>query len=103
VAFSHAERWIIPDYFFEVRLRQIRASRSKTHERALPQGLTAPLTRGDVVPAGVMAGLRALPGPLLRQLPPPRPDTMRRIAGQDVVMLRSSTGEVLDILAGAVK
>lgn len=102
VAFNHAERWIIPDYFGSVRELQLRASRSKKYERDLPPGLTQPPAKGDHLSAEAIAGMRMLPGPLLRQLPPARPDTLRRIAGQDVLMLRRSTGEVLDVLRGVI-
>lgn len=98
VAFNHAERWIIRDYFGRVREQQLRASRSKRYDRDLPAGLKQPPAKGDQLPAATIAEMRSLPGPLLRQLPPARPDTMRRIAGKDVLMLRASTGEVLDIL-----
>ncbi len=102
VAFNHAERWIIPDYFGRVRERQLRASRSKKYARDLPAGLTKPPAKGDQLSPAVVAELRRLPEPLLRELPPARPDTLRRIAGQDVLMLRRATGEVLDILSGVI-
>lgn len=102
VAFNHPERWIIRHYFARVREDQLRASRSKVYERALPAGLTEPPAKGDILPASVIADMRPLPGPLVRELPPARPDTLRRIAGKNVLMLRASTGEVLDLLDNVV-
>lgn len=102
IAFNHAERWIIPNYFSSVREQQLRAGRSKKYQRDLPAGLKQPPAKGDQLPATIVAGMRPLPGPLLRELPPARPDTMRRIAGQNVLLLRSSTGEVLDILSSVI-
>lgn len=102
VAFNHAERWIIRDYFERVREQQLRASRRKVYERALPAGLQQPPAKGDMLSATAIADMRPLPGPLLRQLPPARPDTIRRIAGKNALMLRASTGEVLDVLENVV-
>ncbi len=103
IAFNHAERWLIPYYFDDVRIKQRRAARDKTQPRALPAGLTVAPAKGDLLQPAVMAELRRLPSPLIRQLPKERPDTTRLIAGKDVLMLRRSTGEVLDVLGNAIR
>lgn len=102
VAFNHPERWIIRNYFDRVREDQVRASRSKVYERALPAGLQQPPAKGDRLSAATIAEMRSLPGPLIRELPPARPGTLRRIAGKDVLMLRSATGEVLDVISNVI-
>ena len=70
----------------------------KVYERALPAGLTEPPAKGDILPASVIADMRPLPGPLVRELPPARPDTERLVVGTDIILLRPSSGEVLDVL-----
>ena len=82
VAFNTAEGWIIPQYFALVREKQKRASRSKEYPRALPEGIAAAPAKGDLLPQGILARLDRLPGPLLRELPPRRPDTDRVVVGQ---------------------
>lgn len=103
VQFDNSERWIIPRYFEHVRERQRRAARFRNYPRDLPAGLTAPPSTGDVLPATVLAGMEPLPKPLTRELPAPRPDTRRYIAGKDVVLVRASSGKVLDVLSGVLR
>lgn len=98
IAFNTAETWRIAHYFTQVREKQKRSSRSKKFPRALPEGITTDPAKGDRLPLDVLARLDRLPGPLLRELPPRRPDTDRVVVGKNVLMVRSSTGEVLDIL-----
>lgn len=98
IAFNSTERWLIPHYFQRVREQQRRAARAKKFQRALPDGVATPPQKGDMLPLGVVASLHRLPAPLARDLPPERPDTNRLVVGTDIVMLRSSTGEVLDVL-----
>lgn len=102
VNFSHAERWLIPYYFTKVRSKQERASRSKKPKRALPEGLDKVPEVGQTLSPGILSTLRPLPGPLVRDLPPRRPDTERYIVGSDVLLVRPSTGEVLDKLGGVI-
>jgi hypothetical protein len=102
IAFNSAERWIIPTYFNRVREKQKRASRSKKYERLLPDGITAYPAKGDLLPLGLVAGLDRLPGPLVRDLPPNRPNTDRVVVGKDVLMVSTATGEVLDILSNVL-
>lgn len=97
-AFNSAERWLIPYYFQRVRDKQTRASRAEKFQRRLPAGIAKAPGKGDVLPANVVAGLPRLPGPLLRDLPPARPDTERLVVGTDIILLRPSSGEVLDVL-----
>ncbi|MEK9969818.1 MAG: hypothetical protein VW600_11830 [Ferrovibrio sp.] len=98
VAFNHAERWIIPTYFERVREKQRRAARSKKYVRALPAGITHQPAKGEVLPLPLLASLERLPGPLVRGLPPNRPETDRIVVAKDVLMVNTATGEVLDIL-----
>lgn len=98
IAFNSTERWLIPNYFQKVRDKQTRASRAEKFQRALPDGIAKAPGKGDVLPANVVAGLHRLPGPLLRDLPPARPDTERLVVGTDIILLRPSSGEVLDVL-----
>jgi hypothetical protein len=98
IAFNSAERWIIPTFYERVRDRQKRAARSKKYERALPAGITADPAKGELLPMPLLARLDRLPGPLLRNLPPNRPETDRVLVGKNVLMVSTATGEVLDIL-----
>ena len=100
IAFNTSERWIIPTFYQQVREKQKRAARSKKYDRVLPAGLSRAPAQGDLLPLTVLAGLDRLPGPLLRDLPPARPNTDRVLVGKDVVMVNTATGEVLDILPG---
>ena len=100
VAFNATENWLIPHYFEQVREKQKRAARSKKYERNLPEGIRANPAKGDLLPLTLLARLDRLPGPLQRELPPNRPDTERIVVGKNVLMVRRSTGEVLDILPG---
>jgi hypothetical protein len=102
VAFNSAERWIIPTYFGRVREKQYRASRSKTYQRALPAGLSTDPAKGDLLPLPLLARLDRLPGPLVRDLPPNRPNTDRVVVGKNVLMVNTATGEVLDIMPNMV-
>lgn len=98
VAFNSTEQWLIPLYFQKIREKQKRAARSKRNSRSLPAGLTQDPAKGDLLPAPILAELHPLPGPLIRDLPPARPGTDRVIAGKNVLMVNTATGEVLDIL-----
>jgi len=99
-AFNNAERWIIPTFYARVREKQHRAARHRTYERVLPAGITADPAKGEQLPMTLLARLDRLPGPLLRELPPNRPETDRVLVGKNVLMVNTATGEVLDILSG---
>lgn len=103
IAFNSTERWLIPNYFQRVREKQTRASRAEKFRRGLPEGIAKAPVKGDVLPANVVAGLHRLPGPLLRELPPARPDTERLVVGTDIILLRPSSGEVLDVLGKVIE
>jgi hypothetical protein len=98
VAFNSSEHWIIPTYYTRVREKQHRAARSKKYKRDLPAGLSRDPARGDLLPMAILATLDRLPGALLRELPPARPDTDRVMVGKNILMVSTATGEVLDIL-----
>lgn len=102
-AFNSTERWLIPHYFQKVRDKQTRASRAEKFQRVLPDGIAKAPSKGDVLPANVVASLHRLPGPLLRSLPPARPDTERLVVGTDIILLRPSSGEVLDVLGKVIE
>ncbi|MFN4276216.1 MAG: hypothetical protein ACK4FJ_07930 [Ferrovibrio sp.] len=103
IAFNSTERWLIPDYFQRVREKQSRASRAAKFQRGLPEGIAKAPRKGDLLPANVVASLHRLPGPLLRELPPARPDTERLVVGIDIILLRRSSGEVLDVLGSVIE
>lgn len=98
IAFNSAERWIIPTFYSRVRDKQHRAARSRRYERVLPAGISTDPVKGDLLPLPLLATLDRLPGPLLRDLPPARPQTDRVVVGKNVLMVSTATGEVLDIL-----
>ncbi|MFN4309779.1 MAG: hypothetical protein ACK4FK_04230 [Ferrovibrio sp.] len=101
-AFNSTERWLIPYYFQRKHADRARASRAKSVQRSLPAGIATAPRKGDTLPLDVAARLHNLPGPLLRDLPPARPDTARLVVGADVILLRRSSGEVLDVMAGVI-
>lgn len=98
VAFNSSEHWIIPAYYARVRDKQRRAARNKKYERDLPAGISRDPAKGDLLPVAILATLDRLPGPLLRELPPARPNTDRVMVGKNILMVSTATGEVLDIL-----
>lgn len=98
VAFNSSEHWIIPAYYTRVRDKQRRAARNKKYERDLPAGISRDPARGDLLPMAILATLDRLPGSLLRELPPARPNTDRVMVGKNILMVSTATGEVLDIL-----
>lgn len=103
VAFNHTERWMIPRYFSYIRANQAHAARAKKFQRILPKGIGKAPEKGDILSPAVVASLHRLPGPLLRDLPAARPDTERLVVGTDIVMLRPSSGEVLDVLQKVIE
>jgi hypothetical protein len=100
IAFNSSERWLIPTFYERVREKQKRAARNKKYDRVLPPGITADPAKGDLLPMSVLATLDRLPGPLLRELPPVRPETDRVLVGKNILMISTASGEVLDILPG---
>jgi hypothetical protein len=99
-AFNNSERWLIPTFYERVRVKQRRAARNKKYDRVMPAGITADPAKGDLLPMSVLATLDRLPGPLLRELPPARPETDRVLVGKNILMVNTASGEVLDILPG---
>lgn len=102
IQFNRTERWLIPDYFIRIRDRQRRATRYKSYPRDLPAGLEKRPAIGEILQPAILATMEPLPKPLLLELPAPRPDTRRYIAGQDVLLVQPSSGKVLDILNGVL-
>lgn len=102
IAFNSTEQWMIPLYFQRVRETQKRAARSKRYVRAMPAGLTQSPAKGDQLSQSVLTELTRLPAPLVRDLPPARPGTDRVIVGNDVMMVSTANGAVLDILSNII-
>ncbi len=67
---------------------------------SLPPGLQKRLEKHGALPPGLAK--RDLPTKLKHQLPPARQGTERVIAGNDVVLIETATGVVLDILHDVV-
>lgn len=67
---------------------------------SLPPGLQKRLEKHGALPPGLAK--RGLPADLEHQLPPARQGTERVIAGNDVVLIETATGMVLDILRDVV-
>src|SRR3546814_20112303 len=61
--FDRSERWLIPNYFQNIRDRQRRASRYKIYPRDLPAGLTQAPAPGDLLPPAILRELKPLPQP----------------------------------------
>ncbi|HEX6958679.1 MAG TPA: hypothetical protein VF194_11900 [Ferrovibrio sp.] len=103
IAFNRTERWLIPFYFDKEYGNRRHAARGKRNTRAAPASFEKAPEIGDVLTAAQIADLPRLPGPLVRDLPPRRPDTQRYVAGPDVLLVQQSTGKVLDKLGGVVR
>ncbi len=67
----------------------------------LPPGLQKHLEKNGTLPPGLAK--RALPADLQAKLPAPAPGQERVEVGQDVVLVETATGKVLDILRDVVK
>lgn len=67
----------------------------------LPPGLQKHLEKNGTLPPGLAK--RALPADLQAKLPAPAPGLERVEVGQDVVLVESATGKVLDVLRDVVK
>ncbi|MBX3453903.1 hypothetical protein [Ferrovibrio sp.] len=99
--FTSPDKWIIPRYFELRRDKQIRARASRSMmPRDLPNGLSEPPKKGDLLPA---FELNELPAPLLRDLPRLPQGLVRAVVGHDVILLRQRNNEVVDVLEKVIR
>lgn len=92
IVFSEIERRLIREYYA-----------GQGHAGSvdnLPPGIRKKLARGKPLPPGIAK--RFLPGELESQLPVHR-GTVRRVVGNDVVLVVAATGVILDILFDVIK
>lgn len=66
----------------------------------LPPGLEMQIEKNGTLPPGLAK--RDLPAGLVSDLPRARPGTVRKIVGNDVVLVQEATGIVLDVLRGVL-
>lgn len=100
--FISPDNWIIRDYFERHRKDQIisREERKTGSQRALPVGLSGQPKAGDFVPPHE---INRLPRPLERDLPRLPDGMVRAVIGRDVVLLRTATWQVVDVLPGILR
>jgi hypothetical protein len=90
VVFTEIEKRLIREYY---------ATRAVDAD-SLPPGIRKRLARGKPLPPGIAK--RFLPGELESQLPT-HAGTVRRVVGDDVVLVAAATGVILDILFDVIK
>jgi hypothetical protein len=90
VVFTEIEKRLIREYYVG---RAVEAD-------SLPPGIRKRLARGKPLPPGIAK--RFLPGELESQLPQ-HAGTIRRVVGDDVVLVAAATGIVLDILFDVIR
>ena len=97
--FSSVEKQLIRDFFDDERgHRKIKHKGKKGHGKGLPPGLAKHQHHGRLPPG--LEG-RALPPGLAKRLGNAGLGRSRRIVGNDVVLIETATGLILDILRGA--
>ncbi|HZV93287.1 MAG TPA: hypothetical protein VFF72_08720, partial [Caldimonas sp.] len=69
--------------------------------KPLPPGIAKKLARGGSLPPGIAK--RYLPRDLEVRLPPPPIGVARVIVGRDVLLIRVSTGAILDMIRGVLR
>lgn len=77
--------------------RHLAVSNNYTGYSALPPGIRKNLGRGKPLPPGIAK--KAIPGPMLAQLPR-HPGYEWRICGSDLVLVATATAIIADVLAG---
>jgi len=94
--FVAPDRWIIRDYFVRRQKDRLLSKEDRRRStRALPVGLSGQPKAGDILPAFER---NPLPQPLLRDLPRLPPGVERVVIGHDVILLRTGSGQVIDVL-----
>jgi hypothetical protein len=95
IAFTAPERALITGYFASG------GGAEAPQGKPLPPGITKKLARGGSLPPGIAK--RYLPRDLDVRLPPPPIGVERVIVGRDVLLIRISTGAILDTIRGALR
>ena len=90
IVFTEVEKRLIREYY---------ATRAVDVD-SLPPGIRKRLARGKPLPPGIAK--RFLPGELEVRLPA-HAGTVRRVVGDDVVLVAAATGVILDILFDVIK
>lgn len=113
IVFDAATRHVIEDYFrhHPDYLRAGDSSYSGSGHKGKGKGLPPGLAKKQQLPPGLAKrqtlppGLqkRALPGDLIRQLPPPHPDTERVVIDNKVLLIQKTTHLILDIIDLAIE
>ncbi len=101
VVFSVVEKRIIKDFFGgggAVKTKRNKGKGKSGRSGGLPPGLAKHLERRGTLPPGLAK--RDLPPGLASRLPPARPGLGRFVVGNDVVLIETATGIILDILEG---
>ena len=98
--FSAVEKQLIRDFFDEGRGHgKIKRKGKKGHGKGMPPGLVMHFERNGRLPPGLEG--RDLPPGLNKRLGHAGLGRSRRIVGNDVVLIETATGVILDILRGA--
>ncbi len=95
--FGEDEREIIEDYFG----RGVKTGKKGKKGKSVPPGLARQLERKGTLPPGLAK--KALPPGLTDRLPPTRAGQERVIVGDDVVLVETVTGVILDIIRDVIR
>ena len=112
VVFTEIEKRIIRDYFGKHpepaqdgdgggKGKSKKMPPGLAKRQHLPPGLEMQIQKNGTLPPGLAK--RDLPAGLVSELPRAHPGTVRKIVGNDVVLIQEATGIVLDVLEGALK
>ena len=96
VRFSNGELSIIRAYYEQ----QAVAERNSKAGRSLPPGIARNLKRGKSLPPGI--GKQALPGELIRQLPPAHDGFERIVVDGKVLLIEVATQVIHDVLSDVI-
>ena len=101
IVFSEIERQLIRDYFHDVQGSGKGLPPGLAKRESLPPGLQKQLVRNGALPPGLQA--KALPGDLVTRLPKRGPGYDRVVVGNDVLLIRSGTRIILDVLKDVLR
>ena len=96
VRFSNGELSVIRAYYEQHAVTE----RKKKDGRSLPPGIAKNLNRGKSLPPGIAK--QALPGELLRQLPPVHDGFERVVVDGKVLLVEVATQVIHDVLSDAI-
>jgi len=96
VRFSNGELSIIRAYYEQHPTTE----RKKKNHRSLPPGIARNLNRGKSLPPGIAK--QALPGALVKQLPPVRDGYERVVIDGKVLLVEVATQVIHDVLADVI-